>query len=139
MVAPPGSVPFRAPGTGCYHLFPVRHRSLMRGLAGIAAAAAVGALACGRPWPGAAPPPTFTRDIAPIVFTNCTPCHRPGQAVPFSLLTYADAVKHAGAIADETRQHHMPPWLPEHGEFAILGEPRRTGSSPEPRTSIAIW
>jgi len=104
----------------------VRHRSLTRGLAGIAAAAAVGALAYGRPWRGAAPPPTFTRDIAPIVFTNCTPCHRPGQAVPFSLLTYADAVKHAGAIADETRQRHMPPWLPDHGEFAILGERRLT-------------
>ena len=42
----------------------------------------------------------------------------------FSLLTYADAVKHAGAIADETRERHMPPWLPEPGEFPILGERR---------------
>src|SRR6266446_3507006 len=32
--------------------------------------------------------PTFTRDIAPILFQNCSGCHRPGQSGPFSLLTY---------------------------------------------------
>jgi hypothetical protein len=33
---------------------------------------------------------TFARDIAPIGFEHCAPCHRPGQAGPFSLLSYAD-------------------------------------------------
>src|SRR5688572_17520429 len=36
---------------------------------------------------------TFTKDIAPIVFTHCSGCHRPGQAAPFSLLTFADVKK----------------------------------------------
>ena len=30
--------------------------------------------------------PTFSQDVAPIVFERCTPCHRPGQGTPFTLL-----------------------------------------------------
>lgn len=69
---------------------------------------------------------TFNRDIAPILFTNCAPCHRPGEAAPFSLLTYADASKRASKIADATRERHMPPWLPQRGDFPIAGERRLT-------------
>jgi len=62
---------------------------------------------------------TFTRDIAPVIFQNCSECHRPGQAAPFSLLTYADVKKHASDIADVTSRRYMPPWLPEYvpGQF----------------------
>ena len=28
---------------------------------------------------------TFSEHVAPIVFANCTPCHRPGEAAPFQL------------------------------------------------------
>jgi Tfp pilus assembly protein PilF/mono/diheme cytochrome c family protein len=56
---------------------------------------------------------TFNRDIAPIVFHSCAPCHRPGEAAPFSLLTYADAKSHAHQIATVTERRIMPPWLPE--------------------------
>src|SRR5690242_12495027 len=69
---------------------------------------------------------TFTRDVAPILFANCAPCHRPGEVAPFSLLSYADAVKHADGMAEETRKHHMPPWLPDRGDFPIVGERRLT-------------
>ena len=64
--------------------------------------------------------PVFTRDIAPIIFRNCSVCHRPGQSAPFSLLTYDDVAKHARQIADVTARRFMPPWLPEagYGEFA---------------------
>jgi tetratricopeptide (TPR) repeat protein len=67
---------------------------------------------------------TFNKDIAPIVFANCASCHRPGEVAPFSLLTYANAAKHADEMAKETRERHMPPWLPEPGEFPILGARR---------------
>jgi len=65
--------------------------------------------------PGRAAPPhvTFTRDIAPIVFHSCAPCHRPGEAAPFSLLSYADAKTHAHQITAVTERRIMPPWLPE--------------------------
>ena len=76
--------------------------------------------------PAAAPlaPPTFDKDIAPIVFVNCAPCHRPGQVPPFSLLTYADVVKHADNVVRETSKRHMPPWLPDPGDFSIMGARR---------------
>jgi Tfp pilus assembly protein PilF len=56
---------------------------------------------------------TFNRDVAPIVFHSCVPCHRPGEAAPFSLLTYSDAKSHAHQIATVTERRIMPPWLPE--------------------------
>ena len=63
--------------------------------------------------PGAADgPPTFARDVASIVFANCSVCHRPGEAAPFSLLTYEDVRKRAKQVAVVTGSHYMPPWLP---------------------------
>ena len=55
---------------------------------------------------------TYTKDIAPILFRSCAPCHRPGEAAPFSLLTYADAKSHARLIEAVTQRRLMPPWLP---------------------------
>jgi hypothetical protein len=43
----------------------------------------------------AAPKVTFYRNIAPIVYRECAPCHRPGESAPFSLLTYDDVKRHA--------------------------------------------
>jgi Tfp pilus assembly protein PilF/mono/diheme cytochrome c family protein len=59
------------------------------------------------------PQVTFARDIAPILFHSCAPCHRPGEAAPFSLLSYADAKTHAHQITAVTERRLMPPWLPE--------------------------
>jgi tetratricopeptide (TPR) repeat protein len=76
--------------------------------------------ACGTSTPSSSSV-TFNKDIAPIVFANCATCHRPGQAAPFSLLSYADAAAHADEIAHQTAARRMPPWLPEPGEFPIAG------------------
>ena len=72
---------------------------------------------------------TFTRDVAPILYTHCVSCHRPGQSAPFSLLTYDDARPRAMRIAEVTRSRTMPPWMPEpdHGRF----ERERRMSEPE--------
>ncbi len=67
---------------------------------------------------------TFNRDIAPIVFRYCAPCHRPGEAGPFPLLTYADAKAHARQIAAVVSKRFMPPWLPEPQEFGFADELR---------------
>ena len=67
---------------------------------------------------------TFDRDIAPIVFHICVNCHRPGEAGPFSLLTYDDVKSHARQIVSVTTRRFMPPWLPERGDFAFAGELR---------------
>jgi tetratricopeptide (TPR) repeat protein/mono/diheme cytochrome c family protein len=63
---------------------------------------------------------TFNRDVAPILFANCSTCHHSGDAAPFSLLTFEDARKRYKQIVDVTRRRFMPPWqpMPGHGEFA---------------------
>jgi hypothetical protein len=69
-------------------------------------------------------PVTFTHDIAPIVFHYCSPCHRPGEAAPFSLLNYQDTAKFAAQIAAITRRRIMPPWLPAPSELKFSGDLR---------------
>ena len=59
--------------------------------------------------------PTYSRDVAPIIFRQCTGCHRPGEAAPFTLITFAEVAKHAADIATVTASGYMPPWLPERG------------------------
>jgi hypothetical protein len=63
--------------------------------------------------------PTFSRDVAPILFKNCTSCHRPGEIAPMSLLTYKDARPWAKSIATRVSAGTMPPWHadPSTGEF----------------------
>lgn len=67
---------------------------------------------------------TFNRDIAPLMLTACAECHRPGEAGPFSLLTYDDACRHAKQIADVTERRVMPPWHPADG-FGRFRDERR--------------
>jgi Tfp pilus assembly protein PilF len=73
--------------------------------------------------PAAAQPPlTFTRDVAPIVYARCTPCHRPAEIGPFSLLSYQDVKQRVSQIADVTARRVMPPWKPEPGEERFIDE-----------------
>ena len=75
--------------------------------------------------PQARPPAvTFNNQIAPVVYQFCSSCHRPGEAAPFSLLTYEDVRKHASQIVVVTRNRYMPPWLPEPGYGDFAGERR---------------
>jgi hypothetical protein len=67
---------------------------------------------------------TFNHDIGPIIYRNCSPCHRPGEAAPFSLLSYSDAVKKGKMIAKVTGSHVMPPWKAEEGSYAYRDERR---------------
>src|SRR5579863_645198 len=60
-------------------------------------------------------PFTFSHDIAPIIYQNCSSCHRPGESAPFPLLSYEDARRHAPQIVAVTKSRIMPPWLPEPG------------------------
>ncbi len=69
---------------------------------------------------------TFSKDIAPILFEYCAPCHRPGEAGPFSLLNYPDARKHAEQIAIVTGKRYMPPWPPAPGYGNFAGSKRLT-------------
>src|SRR3954470_18975495 len=60
-------------------------------------------------------PPTFYRDVLPILQNNCQTCHRPGEVGPFSLMSYQQAVNWAGDIKGYTKERKMPPWKPVEG------------------------
>src|SRR5579859_7754898 len=60
-------------------------------------------------------PVTFSAQVAPIVFSHCVSCHRPGEVAPFPLLTYAQVKKHGHQIVDVTASRVMPPWKAEQG------------------------
>ena len=64
-------------------------------------------------------PPTFHKDVAPILQKSCQSCHRPGEAVPMSLLTYQDARPWAKGIKQAVLSRKMPPWFadPHAGTF----------------------
>ena len=70
--------------------------------------------------------PTFTEDIAPIIYNNCTECHRAGQAAPFTLQTYNDVKKRSRLIAKVTQDRYMPPWHPVEGHGKFIDERRLT-------------
>src|ERR1700729_110329 len=74
----------------------------------------------------AVPPPTFNKDIAPILNENCASCHRPGEVAPFSLLSYQDAAKRASLLTAVTQTRVMPPWKPEPGYGSFVNERRLT-------------
>ncbi|MBZ5611131.1 MAG: cytochrome c [Acidobacteriia bacterium] len=65
------------------------------------------------------PPVTFSKDVAPILQKNCQTCHRPGEAAPMALLTYAQARPWAKAIRQAVLKRSMPPWHadPHYGKF----------------------
>src|SRR5215471_19626963 len=69
-------------------------------------------------------PATFSEHIAPILYQNCVRCHRPGEAAPFSLITYDDVKKRGMLIATVTKSRYMPPWHAEHG-YGEFAEERR--------------
>ena len=68
------------------------------------------------------PNPTFSEHIAPIIFKNCSTCHRPGEVGPFSLLTYDDVFKKAKTIEAVTESRYMPPWPADPSYSHFIGE-----------------
>jgi len=80
--------------------------------------------------------PTYSRDIAPILYRNCASCHRPGEIAPMSLLTFKETRPWAKAIGTQVARGTMPPWHadPGHGEFS--NDRRLSG---EEREAIEQW
>ena len=64
------------------------------------------------PWMSAAAQtsPTFSADVAPILFEKCASCHNPEGIGPMPLLSYADVKPWAGLISYKVQAREMPPW-----------------------------
>src|SRR5258706_8849794 len=80
--------------------------------------------------------PTFSKDVAPILYQNCTNCHRAGEIGPMPLVSFSDARPWARSIATRVVNGTMPPWHadPLHGQF--LNDRRL---SDEDRDTIVKW
>src|ERR1700678_1486005 len=68
----------------------------------------------------ASEPVTFYKDVLPVLQKNCQTCHRPGEAVPASFLTYETTRPWAKAIKSAVITKKMPPWFADRhfGQFA---------------------
>jgi hypothetical protein len=84
----------------------------------------------------AAPAPTFTRDVLPILQRSCQTCHRPGTHAPMSLLTYRDARPWARSIKQKVTSREMPPWHIDRSIGEYLEDP---SLSDKEVTLIAAW
>lgn len=64
-------------------------------------------------------PITYAEHVGPLLLKHCAICHRPGEAVPFSLTTFEQAKAKGRAIAEVTADGKMPPWYAasSHGKF----------------------
>ena len=87
------------------------------------------ALYSGRPAEGSGV--NFSEHIAPILFNNCTSCHRPGEAAPFTLMNYADAKKRGKLLATVTESRQMPPWKADKSDYEFKHERRLTDAQIE--------
>ena len=70
------------------------------------------------------PAPTWSDGVGQLVHRACTECHRPGQAGPFALQTYADAQRRAAMLLEVVESRFMPPWQPVEGHGVFRGDRR---------------
>ena len=54
--------------------------------------------------------PTFSKDVAPVLYQRCVECHRAGEAGPMSFVSYKEARPWAKAIKTAALSRVMPPW-----------------------------
>jgi len=59
----------------------------------------------------ASAPPTFYKDVLPILQQHCQACHRAGEIAPMPLVTYAQTRRYAKKIKNKVTRRIMPPWF----------------------------
>jgi len=79
---------------------------------------------------------TYTKNISPIIYNNCTVCHRAGEIGPFPLTNFNEVRDEAYTILSVTRKGYMPPWMPDREFSNFLGERGLTDQEIE---TIAEW
>jgi hypothetical protein len=65
---------------------------------------------------------TFTKDIATIIYNNCTNCHRPNEIGPFPMTNYEEIQPWAPMIKYVTSIRYMPPWKADPHYSRFIGE-----------------
>lgn len=65
---------------------------------------------------------TYSKDIAPIIYSNCTVCHRSGEVGPMALTSYDEVRNWGPMIQYVTEINYMPPWKPDKHYSRFLDE-----------------
>lgn len=86
--------------------------------------------------PAAAAVPTFSKDVAPILYNNCATCHRPGEIAPMPLLTYQEARPWAKSIREYVASGKMPPWHADEPHGVFLNDRRLTDAD---KNTLIAW
>lgn len=79
---------------------------------------------------------TFNEHIAPLIFNNCTVCHREGEIGPMPLTNYAEVSAFANAIDIVVHEGTMPPWPPDRSFSRFVGE---RGLTDDQKELIKAW
>ena len=80
--------------------------------------------------------PTFTHDVAPILYANCVTCHRPGEIAPMSLISYQDVRPWARAMTKQIADGAMPPWHADAPTGTFSNERKLTAAE---KATIERW
>ncbi|MEM8528311.1 MAG: T9SS type A sorting domain-containing protein [Bacteroidota bacterium] len=64
----------------------------------------------------------YSEHIAPIIYKNCTTCHREGEVAPMPLTSYEEVKNWSNMIQYVTSIKYMPPWKPNPNYSKFLGE-----------------
>jgi len=72
--------------------------------------------------PASSAAPTFSGEVAPIMYAKCVACHRPGEVAPMSLITYKDVRPWASSIREKVTSRVMPPWHADRQYGAFRNE-----------------
>ncbi|MBK6829471.1 MAG: hypothetical protein IPG92_01420 [Flavobacteriales bacterium] len=80
--------------------------------------------------------PTWSDDVACIVFTHCAPCHHEGGPGHFNLTSYVDGYWWRNEMRDATQARFMPPWPPDPNYRSLAHERVLTQSEID---MIAAW
>lgn len=80
--------------------------------------------------------PTFSHDVAKIIFGRCASCHQPNQSAPFSLLNYQQVVEHSRTICAVLESNYMPPWKPTNHGITFANDRQLT---PTEKNTILEW
>jgi hypothetical protein len=82
------------------------------------------------------PVPTFSSDVAPILYKNCATCHRPGEIAPMSLLTYEQTRPWAKSIKEKVALGQMPPWHATQASGIFSNDRRLTDAE---KNTLVRW
>jgi hypothetical protein len=86
--------------------------------------------------PRAAASPTFSKDVAPILYKRCVQCHRAGAIAPMSLISYEDARPWARAMKLQVAARQMPPWGADPAIGKFKNDPSLTAQEVQ---TITAW